>query len=245
MAGLISATVDFQVLVQNFFAKVETGGDSHDMRLGVAVDYYRLNSTRLIKTFNAIAPYIDKGSTVLELGGLSIFGHFLRGKGCSVHGVKTQSHDEIEELGLDSIDAVLCFDVLQGLSIQEDREISEDVYFPSAKGIVGDMYRVLKPGGVIICTARNAASYLAMARIASGLPPTVDRAHLGDYTVKELTDLFEDAGFTVDSLETPTGISPLNSDLDLEAAKVHVQAVNGPLDFREPYIVGSFKKPYS
>jgi SAM-dependent methyltransferase len=80
--------------------------------------------------------------------------------------------------------------------------------------MMGEINRVLKPGGHLVLTTPNLASLRALAGILQGFNPqlfsayirprngVVDARHAREYTPYEIRRLLEDSGFTVALLET-------------------------------------------
>ncbi len=98
-------------------------------------------------------------------------------------------------------DTVLCCELLEHLTA--------DPLF-----MLGEINRILKPGGHLVLTTPNLASLRSIAGILQGYHPqlfsayirprngVVDARHAREYTPKELGRLLEDAGFEVTLLET-------------------------------------------
>jgi SAM-dependent methyltransferase len=87
--------------------------------------------------------------------------------------------------------------------------------FEDPMHMMGEINRILKPGGHLVLTTPNAAGLRAIAAILEGYHPgffpayirpsetgQVDARHNREYTPREIRQLFETAGFEVTLLET-------------------------------------------
>jgi SAM-dependent methyltransferase len=78
--------------------------------------------------------------------------------------------------------------------------------------MMSEIYRVLKPSGVLVLTTPNAVSMRALVRILQGSHPglysrytnrtTVERRHAREYTPTEVSQLLVDSGFLMVHMET-------------------------------------------
>ena len=78
--------------------------------------------------------------------------------------------------------------------------------------LMSEIYRVLKPAGVLVLTTPNAVSMRALMSILRGSHPalysrytnrtTVERRHAREYTPAEISQLLADSGFLVVHIET-------------------------------------------
>ncbi len=143
---------------------------------------------------------------VLDLG--SGFGDILEDltlKGCDAFGVETNppaveaclrkglkaSCTSLEEAHFpdDSFDTVILCHVIEHL--------------PHPQEALKEIYRILKPGGLVLVYCPNAGSYLAgfFGRYWQGWAIPL---HLNHYTVRTIKDLVERAGFKINKIRTVT-----------------------------------------
>lgn len=192
-------------------------------------EYLDTHLTRLHKTL-AITPQGGPDDRVLEMGAYLQITPALKSKlgygevrGCyyglagrTEHRLVRSEEGEEFECAIDLFDAekdrfpyedghfstVLCCELIEHL-------------FEDPMHLMGEVNRILKPGGHLVLTTPNIASLRAIAGILQGFHPAlfpsyirpresgeVDARHNREYTPREISDLFENAGFEVTLLET-------------------------------------------
>jgi SAM-dependent methyltransferase len=110
----------------------------------------------------------------------------------------------------ESLDVVTCYEVLEHLR--------HDPMF-----MMLEIHRVLREDGLLILSTPNANSWEALARVAALESPFIFSSyfvdgsgigHCKEYSVSEIRRLFDNAGFTIEKIETFDAVAP---DPDLEA----------------------------
>jgi SAM-dependent methyltransferase len=98
----------------------------------------------------------------------------------------------------DSLDRVTCFEVLEHLRVDPNFMLIE-------------MNRILRPGGILFLSTPNGSSWDSFARVADFDAPFTFSSYFADgsgighckeYSVGEFRRIVENAGFSIDSLET-------------------------------------------
>jgi glycosyltransferase involved in cell wall biosynthesis/SAM-dependent methyltransferase len=195
-----------------------------------AGQYLDTHQTRLVKTL-AITPPGGPGDRVLEMGAYLQITPALRSKlgygkvrGCYYgpagrvdHRTVTSSEGELFTCDIDHFDA------------EKDRFPYEDEYFSTVlcgeliehlfedpMHMMGEVNRILKPGGHLVLTTPNVAALRGISAILQGYHPgffhayikpaegsgEVDARHNREYTAREVHQLLENSGFEVTLLET-------------------------------------------
>lgn len=194
-----------------------------------AQSYLRTHETRLVKTL-AITPPGGPSDRVLEMGAYLQITPALRTRlgygevrGCyygklghADHRTVTSAEGETFECCIDHFDAekdrfpypdghfttVLCGELIEHL-------------FEDPMHLMGEVNRILKPGGHLVLTTPNIAALRGIAAILQGYHPgffhayirpaesgEVDARHNREYTPREIHHLLENSGFEVTLLET-------------------------------------------
>ncbi len=154
---------------------------------------------------STLAPHLPGGSSLLDVGcGIGLFAKLAHDHGWDVHGVEPNPHEAAfawRRFGLNAIhagrldsavypdasfDAVTLWDVVE--------------HAPSPTALLGDIRRVLKPGGVFAFTAPNVNGRLARERS----PVFWEQGHLHFFSERTLNRLLAETGFApVSSMMTP------------------------------------------
>ncbi|MBZ5728634.1 MAG: methyltransferase domain-containing protein [Acidobacteriia bacterium] len=194
-----------------------------------ALRYLDTHETRLVRTLE-ITPEGGPGDRILEMGAYLQITPALKNRlgygevrGCYYgtlgridHRVVTSASEEPFSCDIDHFDAekdrfpypdghfstVLCGELIEHL-------------FADPMHLMGEVNRILKPGGHLVLTTPNAASLRALSSILQGYHPgffpayirpaesgVVEARHNREYTPREIRKLLEDAGFEVTHLET-------------------------------------------
>jgi glycosyltransferase involved in cell wall biosynthesis/SAM-dependent methyltransferase len=217
-AEAASATVEVPIEYIAGWAPAENG----------AREYVRTHQTRLEKTL-AITPPGSASDAVLEMGAYLQITPALHSKlgygevrGCyygtageTVQRTVTSENGESFSCEIDLFNAesdpfpypdehfkvVLCCELLEHLP--------NDPMF-----MMGEIHRILKPGGSLVLTTPNVASLRSIAAVLQGFHPQLfstylrpkeretDARHFREYTCREIEQLLENSGFEITLLET-------------------------------------------
>lgn len=139
---------------------------------------------------------IGTGRRVLDLGCRSgaFTRHFLEGNQVVGLDVDRVALDKAAELGIEPVVA----NVEEPLPFEDASfdvvvagELLEHLRFPAA--VVGEVRRVLRPGGLFVGSVPNAFRLQSRLRFLRGVPPEDDPTHLHLFSPRELRELL--AGF--------------------------------------------------
>ena len=196
---------------------------------GESREYLEIHQTRLLKTLE-ITPRGEPCDRILEMGAYlqitpalrtklgysEVRGCYYGPKGHAERRTVTSQEGEPFDCLVDLFDAekdcfpypddhyatVLCGELIEHL-------------FEDPMHMMGEINRILKPGGHLVLTTPNAASLRAIAAILGGYHPgffpayirpsesgEVDARHNREYTPREIRQLFEASGLEVTVLET-------------------------------------------
>ena len=100
----------------------------------------------------------------------------------------------------DRWDVVLCMEVLE--HIADGDGLHTEWQGDGVNTLLAEMFRVLKPGGVLFLTTPNAVSITAIHHALRLAPPMLYRPHVREYAPYELDELVRAAGFAIDRRET-------------------------------------------
>ncbi|HUS05643.1 MAG TPA: methyltransferase domain-containing protein [Bryobacteraceae bacterium] len=193
-------------------------------------DYVQTHLTRLAKTLE-LTPRAEPGDRILEMGAYlqitpalktrlgysEVRGCYYGPAGKSDHRSVTSADGETFSCDVDLFDAekdpfpypdehfatVLCCELIEHLP-------SDPMH------MMGEINRILKPGGRLVLTTPNIGSVRAIAAIVQGYHPgffpayirpsrpgeEVEARHNREYTPREIAELLRDSGFEVSLLET-------------------------------------------
>jgi glycosyltransferase involved in cell wall biosynthesis/SAM-dependent methyltransferase len=192
--------------------------------------YLDTHQTRLVKTLEIIPPG-GPGDRILEMGAYLQITPALRTKlgygevrGCYYgpagrvdHRTVTSAQGETFTCDIDHFDAEKdCFPYPDGhFSTVLCGELIEHL-FADPMHLMGEINRILKPGGHLVLTTPNVAALRGISAILQGYHPgffhayirpaeesgDVDARHNREYTSREIHKLLENSGFAVALLET-------------------------------------------
>lgn len=233
---------DFAEYVRRQVKEVESQAiaDPWNQQIRDNLEYVWFHNRRWVMTFEKMAPFISLDAKILELGGRSQVLNFLSSRGVETAATSSDLRDELSDIGTNAFDVVLCLEVIEHI---KDREGSQpvDVFNNSGvRSLVSEIFRVLKPGGIVVCTTPNACSYANIARIALMEPPMFFRQHVKEFAPSELKSEFEEAGFETALIETPPDPWGQKPDLDIQAAIEFVRRAGVNDSLREEDIVAIF-----
>lgn len=173
--------IDPPALYREFVAFLEAGP-------GNLAHYYRY-----CQTFRAMTPYLQhvRDMHILETGSFCPITRFLASNGA--HCQKTSSDLRYEiDAESNSADMLLSLEVIEHIKDQTEKTISEIVLFrgTGVRQYANEIFRVLKPGGLLVLTTPNPCSAIVLSRLIDNRPPMVFRPHVREYTRDELIEIF-------------------------------------------------------
>lgn len=206
------------------------------------LDYWWFHERRWNMTFKTIAPFVEQTSSILEVGGSSNITDFLAIQGIRTAVTNSDLRETIPYIVDESHDVVLCLEVIEHIKDQ-DGSLPIDIFNETGVHcLVSEMRRILKPGGVVVCTTPNGCSYSSIARSIRMEPPMFLRKHVREFTPDELRERFETVGFETVSLQTPPEPWGQRDDLNIEAVERMVIRAGGSTEMREDDIVAVFRR---
>lgn len=192
--------------------------------------YTETHITRIRKTLSLVPPG-DAGQAVLEMGAYMQMTPALRYdlgygtvRGCYYGPLgRVDHHEIISENGQRFVCDVDLFDAEKDVFPYDDASFDTVLCCELLEHLTGDpmhmmseIHRILKPGGTLVLTTPNAASFRAIHAILQGYHPgffpayilprkegeEAEARHNREYTAREVHLLFWEAGFDVAKLET-------------------------------------------
>jgi SAM-dependent methyltransferase len=124
-------------------------------------------------------------------------------------------------------------------------------------GMMSEINRILKPGGILLLTTPNVVSLRAVRAVLNGVHPgfynrypdprasgTTDSRHEREYTPGEISQLLDAAGFAIDHIETgPYGVdSPGEPGGSAKWAANVLETLKQPVDLRDDCILAVGRK---
>lgn len=139
-----------------------------------------------------------QGIIVLEMGGEGLATDILHMHFPQVNWQVTQADLRYPwtDISAESIDLIVSMEVLEHLSDLPDG-INHGFFRTGLKAALKESYRVLKPGGVMMITTPNAGSIVHLESALAGLRPWFYAQHNREYTIQELIEELEGAGFLI------------------------------------------------
>lgn len=244
VGGLAPWLPDFTTFLRDAVTGLEDAltADPGNAGLRGLLDYWWFHRKRWLTTFRIMSPFIDPGASVIEVGGASPLSTFLEGRGLRVAQTVHDLRRPMPEVADASHDAVFCLEVIEHIKDQDGSGPLDSFNGSGVACLVSEMHRVLKPGGLVVCTTPNACAYGVIARAVKMEPPMFFRKHVREFSPDELRSAFAAAGFATLLLETPPEPWGQRDDLDVAAVERMVRRAGGPTDLREEDIVALFRK---
>jgi SAM-dependent methyltransferase len=130
---------------------------------------------------------------ICETGDLSLISKFFIQQGYRVQGTSSDLRYSID-LPDGVADLVFSFEVIEHIQDQAPGGFDDLIRFSGsgATKYVSELYRILKPGGVLVLTTPNPCGLRALLQIIDFKPPMIYRDHIREYSKEELIILFED-----------------------------------------------------
>lgn len=167
-------------------------------------DYNSVHARRFALSLEWVLRLLPpNGGRVLELGGGGEFTRML----CDamlprVELVQSQGDLRSVRLPDDPFDLVLCMEVIEHIHDQARAGIPTEWEGTGAAHLMGEIARVLRPGGALFLTTPNAASANVLHKVITGQAPMVYRPHVREYTCWEIDALVKAAGLRLERIET-------------------------------------------
>lgn len=140
-------------------------------------------------------------NTVLEIGGETIFTEIIKNKlDLNIQNTNFDLRDDFP-IPNSQFDNIICMEVVEHLS---DPHIQ--AYFAREKTFkfLCECNRIMKNNGIIYASTPNINSAASIYRISRRIPPYMDGCHIHEYSVEEISLLFELAGFSIKSATANT-----------------------------------------
>ncbi len=96
-----------------------------------------------------------------------------------------------------TIDLIVCTELIEHLSDQTNNIFNEGFYKLGFIALLRESYQALKPGGYLFLTTPNAASVLHIKLTLQGDPPWFFDKHVREYTMNEVIQQAQEAGFEI------------------------------------------------
>ncbi len=165
-------------------------------------DYDQIHAERYRLSLEALRPHLARGMRVLCLGDAGTFEKTIFDLTGDVLAYTYDLRKPFSpQIGGESIDLVLCMEVLEHVHDQEAEKPTE-WRATGTRNLLAESFRLLKPGGLLFLTTPNACSLNALAKLLTMQPPMVFRPHVREYAPSELVAMVADAGFTIESVAT-------------------------------------------
>lgn len=168
--------------------------------------YDHIHAVRFRNTAALLGDYLERSSTLIELGGVSRIGHFAE----KVFGSKCEIYEKDLrlpfEIASSSVDCVLCLEVLEHI---KDASWSESTIeriasfnYSGVNNVFSESFRVLKPGGSLLVTTPNASSTDVILKVIRGEHPHLFEPHVREFVPIQVKSIGERVGFVLEGFGT-------------------------------------------
>jgi hypothetical protein len=168
-----------------------------------ALVYKSVHRLRYSLTMREIIPHIKTSDEVLETAGYSTVSRFLMNNGMLIAETEGDLRYGIADLGSQSKDVVFSFEVIEHIKDQDGDDGLDLFNLSGVFTYVSEMFRILRPGGIVVVTTPNACSTNLLGHIIAMQPAFMYRPHVREYAPGEIFELFQQRqGFITKSLKT-------------------------------------------
>ncbi|WP_375463563.1 methyltransferase domain-containing protein [uncultured Methylobacterium sp.] len=244
VGGLSPWIADFTQVVHDTVTGLEQAltADPQNEELRALLDYWWFHRRRWLMTFRIMSPFIAPDASLIEVGGASSLSSFLSDRGLRVAWTSNDLRNPMTDVTDASHDVALCLEVIEHIKDQDGSGPVDIFNGSGVRCLVSEMHRILKPGGIAVCTTPNGCAYSSIAKALKMEPPMFFRKHVREFTPDELREAFEAVGFETLYLETPPEPWGQRADLDIAAVAAMVRRAGGATRHREDDIVALFRK---
>lgn len=168
--------------------------------------YDHIHARRFRNTAALLGGYLERASTLIELGGVSRIGHFAEkafGSRCDIYEKELRLPFEIAS---SSVDCVLCLEVLEHIKDTYWSETSIErialFNYSGVNNVFSESFRILKPGGYLLVTTPNASSTDVILRVIRGEHPHLFEPHVREFAPIQIKSIGERVGFVLEGFGT-------------------------------------------
>ncbi|HEV2364879.1 MAG TPA: methyltransferase domain-containing protein [Caulobacteraceae bacterium] len=165
--------------------------------------------TRFLETYIRAMRHVkpEKSWQIGETGSLSGVSAFFKHDGFRVRDVKGDFRYAID-CPDSTFDLLISLEVFEHIKDQDPKTFDEMVNFNfgGTDAFIGEMWRIIKPGGCLLLSTPNACSLINLQRLLSYEPPMMFWPHVKEYSPAELIRRFEKRGFALRHWETLYGL---------------------------------------
>jgi len=187
-------------------------------------DYGKNHRQRFIESYNFIAPILMAKLDKKYLD-LASYGHFqkLLKKLFPMVDVECSEYFDLRykfPIPDNTYDVIFFMEALEHLKDRDSEHPKDsqlyldDISGYSQNGVkncMKEIYRILKPGGILFMTTPNINSWTAVNRTLMLYSPTFYIPHVKEFSVQEIYELHRDASLRVVKIETPENCHGLQS----------------------------------
>jgi len=174
---------------------------------------YLDHRTRFIETYVRIRRHItlDQKWKIAETGELSGVSKFLLNQGYDVVALAGDFRYGIEYPS-NSLDLLISLEVLEHIKDHDPKHFDELVNFnfSGVETFIAEMWRCVRPGGLVVLTTPNACSLLNLLHLLEYEAPMMFWPHVKEYAPSEVIQKFENRGFNTRFWETFFGLFHLD-----------------------------------